>query len=397
MTSAKGYRLKLNNIIELSAWLDDYRTTSLRHLGKLYGTLVAHKAVEYLDRDRMGITDLPDDVFAVACSDVRKSLGRSATGIIAPDLNCSIKFHLVHDAVLATFTHGNDEYLKAWEANKAVVKWGWAADAEPGGIPEQAWKVREKYWSKANSRKLGGDLQFLLVDKPLPDIGWGAIWRYLPSNEQRISVAVEALKESDPTGLMNRYSGQKLKEMVLRSIEQEVNKNSFLKSTRNRMSGAKKIRQDVAAARKPSVAKDIQEKIEAKERKPARASEIDHADIIVASDNKIFVAVPYVGLDPDSRVFVQVSDKHVAFSQNGVQYGFVDNVKRSSLDVLKTTNQVILIEIEKNFDERLLRAKHMAIVTDISLQDGFGSAINRFKQIANTSMREKELKEWEKH
>lgn len=396
MTSAKGYRLKLNSIIELSTWLDDYRAMSLRQLGKMYGTLVAKKAVEYLDNDKMGIIDLPDDVFAKASADVRKMLGRSSSGIIAPDINLSIKFHLVHDAILATFSHGNDEYLKTWEANKAVVKWGWSADTNTNGVPEQAWKNREKYWTKANSRKIGGDLQLMLIDRPLPDIGWGSIWRYLPSNEQRISAATEALKESDPTGLTKRFSGQKLQEMVLRSIEQDINKNSFLKSSRTRNTGAKRIRQDVAASKTQSVARDIKERIEAKARQPIRASEIDHADVIVASDNKIFVAVPYVGLDPDCRVFVQVSDKHVSFSQNGVQYGYVDNVKSSSLDILKSTNQVILVEIEKNFDERLLRAKHMAIVTNISLQDGFGSAINRFKQITNTAIKEKELKEWEK-
>lgn len=396
MTSAKGYRLKLNSIIELSTWLDDYRATSLRQLGKMYGTMVAKKAVEYLDYDRMGINDLPEDVFAKACSDVRKLLGKSPNGIIAPDINLSVKFHFVHDAILATFNHGNDEYLKTWESNKSVVKWGWSASSNLNDIPEHIWRVREKYWAKANARKIGGDFQFILVDRPLPDIGWGSIWRYLPSNEQRIATTIEALKESDPTGLTKRFSGQKLQETVFRSIDREITKNSFLKSNRTRNYGAKKIRQDVAVARKQSVAKDINERIEAKERQPVRASEIDHADVIVASDNKIFVAVPYVGLDPDSRVFVQVSDKHVTFSQNGVQYGFVDNVKSSSLDILKSTNQVILVEIEKNFDERLLRAKHIAIVTNISLQDGFGSAINRFKQITNTAIKEKELKEWEK-
>jgi len=396
MSSANGYRLKINSIVELSAWLDDYRTTSLRILGKQYGSLVARKAVELLDKDRMGIQDLPEDVLAAACSAVREELGKNADGIIAPDLNCVIRFHLVHDAVLATFIHGHSEYRKAWETNKAVVRWGWAEDAERGDLSEQIWKAREKYWSRANSRKLGGNLLFSLIEQPLPNIGWGAIWRYLPSEEERIAAGVNALKASDPSGLMRRYSASRLQEMVYRSIDREVSKTSFLKSGKNRQSGAKRLREDVTAARKAPVAKDLKEKLEAKERTPAKASEIDHADVIVASNNKIFVAVPYVGLDHESRVFVQVGDKHVAFSQNGVQYGFVDNVQRSSLDLLKTTNQVILVEIEKNYEERLLRAKHIAIVTDISLQESFGAALNRFHQLSADTAREKELKEWEK-
>lgn len=396
MTSVKGYRLKISNIMELSAMLDDFRANALKNLGKQYGSLVAKKAVEALDRDRMGIEDLSSDPFTFACQEARKSLGRSSSGLIAPELNCCIRFHFVHDAILATFSHGNPDYLKQWESNKQVINWGWSPDGMPSDISESTWRLREKYWTKALSRKLGGDLQFILIDRQLPDIGWGAIWRYLPSMEERIAVAIEALKGSDPTGLMQRYSGQKLQEIVLRSIEAEVNKNSFQRSSRNKSAGAKKIREEVAQSKKPSAAKDIERKIEEKSIKPIKATEIDHADVIIASDNRIFVAVPYVGFEHDSRVFLQVSEKHVAFSQNGVQFGFVDNIKPSSLDLLRSTKQVILVEIEKNYEERLLRAKHMAIVTDISLQQGFGSAINRFRDFTNTSTQEKELKEWER-
>lgn len=394
MTSAKGYRLKINNIIELSTLLDDYRSASLRLLGKQYGTMVAKKAVEYLDKDRLGIVDLPDNPIAAACNDVRKALGRNQAGLIAPEINCCIRLHVVHDAILATFAHGSDEYRKMWENNKNVVKWGWTADeAAPGSIPENVWKLREKYWSRVQSKALAGDLQFILIDRQLPDIGWGAIWRYLPTIEQRISDAIEALHATDPTGIMKRNSGQRVRETVLRSIESEISKNSFAKSSRNKASGAKRIREEVAASKQLTPAKAHREKLE---QKPFRASEIDHADIIVAADNKIFVAVPYVGLDNESRVFVQVSDKHVAFVQNGVQYGMIDNVQRSNLDLLKTTKQVILVEIEKNFDERLLRAKHIAIVSDISLMDGLGSTITRVGDYFTTPRQEKELKEWER-
>lgn len=394
MTSANGYRLKLNSIVELSAWLDDLRSSLTKNLTRHYGAMVAKKAVELLDKDRMGISDLPENTLAQACEEVRSALGKDKNGIIAPELNCIVKLYLVHDAILAIFTHGSPEYKKIWDANKAVVKWGWSKNIDQGGISNQVWVMREKYWTRALSRKIGAELQFSLINDHLPNIGWGAIWRYLPTQEERIANAIEALKQSDPSGLMKRYPGHRLQEMVLRSIDKDITKLSFVKSAKNKKSGSDRIRKDVK--RRPSAAKDIREKLEEASQTPQKAHEIDHADVIVASNNKIFVAVPYVGLDHESRVFVQVGDKHVAFSQNSVQYGFVDNVQRSSLDILRGTNQVVLVEIEKRSSERLLRAKHMAIVTDISLQESFGAAINRFHQLSVNATREKELKEWER-
>lgn len=125
-----------------------------------------------------------------------------------------------------------------------------------------------------------------------------------------------------------------------------------------------------------------------------RASSIDHADVVVSSDGRTFVAAPYVGLDVRNRVFLQVGDSHVAVSQGGVQFGYVTGVQKSAIDHLRHCRTVTLVEVERRDGRRLLRARHVAIVSDISLGESVNVALGGFRRPKATAG-DREIREWD--
>lgn len=400
MNPSKGYRLKVASVAELSAFIGDFRAASLKVLGRQYGTLVALRATHALDLHCLGLVDMPEDIFQKASQEVRDKLGSNEKGIIAPSLNCLVRYALVHDAVLASFEHGAKDYLKTWESMRSVVKWPWWMGEKPSQVSEAQWGVRAKYWDAVAGRgNLGSSLAFNLIEAPLPDVGWGNIRRYLPAMETRKKLAVEALKKSDASGLTDRYRQQALDLRIESHLIPDLSKASFLDASNARKStGSGRLRDEVVKAKRVSEAKravaaPVQHPNEPK-LSDQKAFSIDHADIIVAADTRVFIAVPYVGLDTESRLFLQVGDKHVAFTQNGVQYGFVDSVKRTALDVLRSCKQVTVVEVEKIKEERLLRAKHVAIVSDMALRETFNISMGSLKK-TRFHLGTKEISEWD--
>lgn len=403
MNPSSGYRLKVASVKELSTFVDDFRTASLKVLGRKYGSMVAFRAVHILDQYCLGLGPIPADVFKKASADVRANLGINEQGLIAPALNCVIRFSFVHDAALASFEIGHNDYLKAWESMRSVVKWGWSEGEKPSQVTEPQWKTRAKYWEAMQSRGLlGGGLNFTLIEGALPDIGWGGIRRYLPTMEQRRRFAIEALKKSDASKMTERQSLEVLSARVEGHLIPDLSKSSFQDASEARKStGSGRLREEVASAKrateikKASAAKIAADKSNnPSEEADKKASSIDHADIIIASDLRVFIAVPYVGLDTESRLFIQVGDKHVSFTQNGVQFGFVDSVKRTALDVLKSCKTVTVVEVQKIDEDRLLRAKHVAIVSDIGLRETFNVSLGNLKK-TRFHLGTKEVSEWD--
>lgn len=389
MDSSRGYRLKVETVTELSTFVDDFRTSSLRLLSRKYGALVAKASVAIVDNANIGIREFPNDPILEACEQIKSDLKLTQSPYKFPTLNCVIKISFVHDAVLATFIHGNAEYLKTWEGMRPVVKWPWHPKMiKPTNLSDKAWQIRKKYWEACSSKSgFGSGFEVILIEKDLPKLSWGNIRRYIPSFEERVEMAINALRASDKSRLTDKIKYANIRAKVTADIDQDLSKSSFVKQ--ESVPNLQRLRE---ATKLPEESKNLKT-LET----PAEniSSSIDHADIIIASDLRVFIAAPYVGLEADARLFVQVGDSHISFSQNGIQYGYVDSVKKTALDVLKACKTVTVVEVEKINGERLLRAKHIAIVSDVSLNEGLNLSLSRFRK-TRISIGEKELVEWDR-
>lgn len=379
MDSSKGFRLKVTSIGEVSAFLETFRKAALGVLAGAYGKRVAERAVELADFAAIGLAEPDGDLIAKACREVRKSEAAPKGWIPYPGLNCAVTLHFVRDAVLASFLHGSEEYLAAWKAMPETVEWPWHPGQKPNGMGEKAWRLRESYWRDAlKGAAYGRGLKFLLVDNRLPDLSWQGIRKYVPPLDKRIEKCIARIADApspDFAGMDEKAITEKVKASVATDLgEKDFSASAKPKATTTKKPGAarvRKLREDAkrkASARK----KDTEEK----------SAQVDHADILVALDGRTFVAVPYVGFDKTARVFVQVGDNHLAFSQSGTQFGYVTDVKKSALDVLRACRTVTLVEVGRKGSRRLLRAKHIAIVSDVGLSESFGLAMGRLKGFA---------------
>jgi len=425
MDPAKGYRLKVTGVADLSRVLGGFRADAMRLLARRYGALVAREATWTHDRWKLGLSPRQDDFIASACAAVRRRLGDEGP-VPYSDVNCVLSVHFVHDAVLAGFVHGDDAYRKAWESIREVVSWGWSETGpRPRGITEAAWEARARYWKAALSGPpLGQGLKFTLIETGLPDLGWGSVRRYMPSWEERIARASTALgRRMDSAEALRRAEEGLDRDLArdglvpgparLPGTPPVRNVPSRLSARpREKASAVQGEAREAAAPQKDPAAEDeasAAERIrrEAREARkarsatrrqgadPDRAASIDHADVVVASDGRVFVAAPYVGLDTETRVFLQVGDRHVAVSQGGLQYGHVTDVPKTAIDLLRTCKTVILVEVARKADGgRLLRARHVAIVSDIGLNDSLSISLGGYKRQAG-ARGDKEIREWE--
>jgi len=383
MSSADGYRLKVKEVRDLSQVMAGFRSDALRLLARSYGRVVAGEATRRLDLHILGKPDPTsgDNPLADANAAVRRSYEQDSEAMAS--LDCEIVLHLVGDVVLARFVGGNDEYRKAWDTRRDVFRWGWGEDIErPKGLSERNWKVREICWRNALAKTgPGAGLRFSLIDGELPQIGWGGVRRHLPTMEDRVRSILPAIIA--PTG----KSATDMAPEALTDIRRKLALRLPREITRELLaaypaSGKAPRRTAPRPARPAEVS--------------ARTAQIDHADVVQSSDGRVFVAVPYVGLDTEDRVFVQVADSHVAITQNATQFGYVANVPRVATDLLRECKSVTLVEVERKDGRRLLRAKHVAIVKDISLVDNVSRTLGRWrtKGLARKSD-DGEIRRWE--
>lgn len=381
MEPASGYRLKASSVAEVSRLIDDFRADAVRLLARGYGRLVAQAAVSAHDLACAGLRERPSDPFGDACRAVRDANPAGGAGLAAPDLNCVLSIHFVHDAVLARFLHGAPQYRKAWEGMRGVVAWGWAEGPRPDGVSERGWESRGRYWKAAAPKAGLGSLRFTLIEGQLPAIGWAGVRRYVPSYEARISAAAAAIEAAQACG-----AGQ-ARLRAEKALVRDLVKESFFarpspapvaaaKAEQAAETGAQRIRSQAAAARRTQKAPKPSREADGS----GKAVEIDHADVVVASDGRTFVAVPYVGLDTETRVFLQVGDGYLSVSQGGVQYGHVTDVPRSAVDALRLCRTVTMVEVDGKGGGRLLRARHIAIVSDIGLTEGIKVPLGAFKR-----------------
>jgi len=379
MDFERGYRLKVSGVAELCKLLAAYRTHSLRLMASALAEQTARRAVLSLDARDLGLSAAEGDLVARAASDIRAAHAKAEGPLFAPDLNCRMEFHFVGQAVLAAMTHGSDRYRKPWEARREVVRWGWSETMQrPSNVGEPAWADRARYWREAGKASGTGYglFSFVLLDGRLPDLGWNAVGRSLPDFEWRVSQAVRRLamaEKLDPAALRDR-DRSRLEDRVRTSLRPTLDEASFAGPAR--AARARESRGGAGTQRRgqaPPSNKDG--------RQPGSgAAIVDHADLVIASDGRPFLAVPHVGFRAEDRVFVQVGSKDITFSQNGIQYGTVRNVPAASRDFLKTLTSVTLVEVAEADGKRLLRAKHTAMVSDISLGEGLRRPLQTFRR-----------------
>jgi hypothetical protein len=382
MDGIVGYRLKVGAIADLARLMESYRREIMKILARDYARLVARRAVTDLDLSRLGIAKPHPDVISKASLETAKMLHERDYVLNGRDLNCKIQFHLVENAVLARFLSGRPEYQRIWDNRKDVIRWNWNPDNKPGNISEREWQSRAKLWEAATRKPtLGAGLKFILIDEELPTLGWSGIHRYLPEYEARVTLCVDRLAQSMGMSVsaMRKPEVEKLRQRVKASILEKLTKENFLDPT---ATGSPNQRPKVSVA----VSKP---KIEASS--APKAAMIDHADVILGNDGRTFVAVPHVGMAADTRVFIQLSNNNISISQGGILFGNVTSVPRAAIDHLRMCDTVTLVEIEQTNGRRLLRAKHVAIVKDITMFDTMRPLVGLVRTGRRNS---EETKEW---
>lgn len=386
MEFEQGYRLKVSTLGELTKFLGGFRVVALRAMAASYAEEVAATAVSQLDAIAVGLAQPSKDILRNAMEAVRAGHDRYEDGIYAPDLNMAVSFYFVGSAVMAVRDHAREDYVKAWESRREVVRWGWSeAATKPQQISQTAWDERGRYWGEVGKMRKArlGQFQFSLLSGEMPQIGWASVQRALPSREWRVRQCVGRLAQAENLDgrTLSERDRQRLADRAEKTIVRDIDKDSF--STRLTMNRPYAARQPEAKAEASA---------SSRKREPARvmpvsrsrgdenAVMIDHADIVVANDGRAFMAVPYVEFRQEDRVFIQVGSRDITFLQNGVQFGAVSNISAAARDFLRGLTSITLVEVNEAGGKRLLRAKHTAMVSDISLSEGIRRPIQTFRR-----------------
>ncbi len=391
MNTKRGYKLKLESLKDLSSFLEDFRGAATKVLARKWTTDVAARAAETCDFAALGLTAPTGDVIRAACNELNLKL--ASADVSRHGYNCGIDFYFVEAAILAIFNHGDKDYQEVWRRKRVVEHWGWARDVDrPGTISEKQWQLRERVWTALGKRpRFGLTLNFQLLSTPLPVVTPKQVLPLLPGYGNRVENAVAALlaQEGKKVKSVSEHELTKLRDHVTRRIVKELTPDHLLGNvpvSPPPQASAQKLKSPITELRPGPKGSST------------KADSIDHADIILSNDGRTFIAVPNVGLADNSRVFVHVGTKDVVFIQDGINYGTVTEVPEAAKEHLKFCKEAVLVEVEKSGDGRLLRARYVAIVTDISFTEHQRqSMIVGFKRPTRSSAASREFEEWEKN
>lgn len=381
MDASSGYRIKVDTLKELADFLAGVRTALLVTFKRQYGRSLARESTRLLDLHRAGVSRRPADgnPLADATRIVRASWKSVRTkGGWHPDLDFSAEIYIGSDGVLARLVCAGPAYRKAWESRKEIQRFGWHGKSRPSSVSAADWAARKSAWERVmTGPALARCMQMNLVEKTLPVLTSGAVKRFMPRYEDRVTAAAKhiALQKKFGAGASAAAGAE-----WLRSDEGVA---AFADAVRL---AAAVIPKDPARDELAHYGQPVPT-----EAAPAEPRMIDHADIVEASDGRIFVAVPHAGLAIGKRVFVQAGDDHLAVLQDGVHFGHVDAVPRIALDLLRASQTATLVEIQEVGDKRRLKAKHTAMIIDVGLADTFQQTISRWR---TPSAEPRERDEW---
>lgn len=394
MKTKRGFRIRVSTLAELSRFMDDFRSDATRILAKKWMRDVAKNAVQNCDLAHLGIQTKSKDFISDAC--VRLNNQFADINFRQHNYNCHLEYYLLNGGVFAIFEHGDKAYQEVWSRQKRVEFWGWSQDmSQPKNLPDDIWALRKETWNRiASKSKFGLNLTFSLFEPPLPKLSWKSIADQIPTIEERALNCLPALLAEDGQSLeqTSEFERQKLIEQIKRTIPRQIS-SEIMKGE-----PLKRAEIKTQAIAEPTTEKNVQETKKEKTDvvKTGKVDAyIDHADVILASDGRTFIAVPSVGLAVDTRIFVQVTSKDVSFNQSGVNFGTVSGIPQAARDHLKACREAILVEVEKDQAGRLLRAKFIAIVTDITFSEHSNHSLIGFKRPSRTTQA-KEIEEWDK-
>ncbi len=398
MKTRRGFRIKLTTLSELSTFMDQFRSDATRVLARKWAQDVARNAVFNADLAYLGNKPKSRDFISDSC--MRLNNNFVEINFRQHNYNCQVDFYFFNGGVFSIFEHGDAAYQNVWKNLKRVEFWGWAADLKkPNNVTSDVWKLREETWKGISSKsRFGQELTFSLFEPPLPKIAWKAIAGCLPSLEERVENCLSAILGEDGQTIETTPEIQKdklrqhIRNAIPLNISAETLKGEHQKNN-NPVQSVKSTIPNLSGNSKPQKAEG--KKIE-NAPKDGKSAYIDHADVILATDGRTFIAVPSVGLAVDTRIFVQVTSRDISFNQNGVNFGTVAGIPQGARDHLKACREAILVEVEKDAEGRLLRAKFIAIVTDITFSEHQNQSLIGFKRPSRT-IQAKELEEWDKN
>ena len=376
MSFKKGCRLKISHMIELNKFISEYRSNAIKLLGASYAKQIAMSATTSLDSYYVGLSQHNGDFLKSAIESVKSSHDKYQDGIYAPSLNCVVEFYFIKRAILAVMDHGSAKYQKTWENRPEVIQWGWSHEADrPTHISEKSWNERKLFWNEVGKIKSSnlGHFKFTLIDNKIPPIGWVSIQKNMPKFEWRVAECVRRLaisEELNPNSISDKDK-KRLNDRVRKSLTPNLCEYDFSKDS-------------TTAKLKTQTKKENNKKTKLLKfsKKPlnSNSSSIDHADIVVAANGRAFIAVPLVDLKKEDRVYIQVGSKDVTFIQNGVLYGTVRDISTDARDYLRSLTSITLVEVGEEKGQRLLRAKHTAMVNDISINEGVRRPVQKFRR-----------------
>ena len=381
MNSARAFRYELSDPSSLGELVAGVRAALLGVFTRRYGQAVGDELAWRIDLHCAGVRQgsAGGNPFKESLSHIRDL----AAGGNSLDLFPAIRFHLVGSEALLSVESGGQDYIDALSGYPGLVDDGTYPGTPPDGMtPAQAAR-REASWAAIQSSPLGKGLLFSLVEGSLPAMRFASARRYLPAFEARCRRTARALILKQKTGAPFPSDGPAARDFK-RHLATARGKDELDRQVARLARLLPRAFDQDSAQSYPTprpIAKATRQP--AAPRVPMDAPRsIDHADVLESSDGRIFVAVLYAGLSNEDRLHIQVTERQMAFVQNGISFGGVVDVPQSAIDLLRRSSEAIVVEVRKGGAEREVKARHVAVVRDDSLNGALDTAMMGLRNFA---------------
>ena len=375
MANGRAFRYELTEGGALGELVAGLRASFVRIFTGRYGNAVADELAWRVDLHCAGIRRSRLD--ASPLRDATAHVRDLAGGDNDLDLRPRLRFHLIEDAALILLEGGGPDYLAVLTSFPGLIDDGTHPGAAPEDMTLAQAKRRDALWSAVPASPLGKGLSFDLVEGTLPAMRYASVKRYLPGYEVRCRrtarAALHAARAGDDVREFKRYlasaKGRDDLERAVRRMAAILPRSLDVGGSPVYPAPVEAPRKAAPAIRKVETARDI-------------PISIDHADVIEAADGRIFVAVLYAGLSREDRLHIQVTERQMAFVQNGISFGGVLDAPQAAIDLLRRTNEAIVVEVRKGQGRREVKGRHVAVIRDDTLDSALDAAMTGFRNFS---------------
>lgn len=393
MANARAFRYELTDGVALGELVAGLRASFIRVFTGRYGLAVADELAWRIDLHCAGLRRR--DPTASPLKDATAHVRDMAAGANDLDLAPRLRIHLVEGNALIVLESGGSQYLEILASFPGVIDDGIYPGAAPEGMTTGQSARREALWSAVPVSPLGKGLAFELVEGGLPAMRYATVRRYLPAFEVRCRRTARAMLHHARCGDLSAVDGASAREFR-RYLASAKGKDDLAKAVRLMTATLPRSLDVNGVPVYPEPARKPKRQAPVAQARPAvveAPSSIDHADVIEASDGRIFVAVLYAGLSREDRLHIQVTERQMAFVQNGINFGGVLDAPQAAIDLLRRTNEAIVVEIRKTEGRREVKARHVAVIRDDTLNSALDAAMTGFRNFAARS-RTKAQTQW---